>query len=128
DRRTFDHLEYPNYNVMREYYDNRWIPGAPDNSGAKYPAVIRGRNTNNYRPNTLYLRNAEYIKLKNAEVAYNLSSPGLTARKIDGIRFFVNGNNLLTFDHLKIIDPESNYVTGGYPQQRTLNFGIQLTY
>lgn len=121
-------LEYPNYNVMREYYDNRWIPGAPDNSGAKYPAVIRGRNTNNYRPNTLYLRNAEYIKLKNAEVAYSLSSPGLTARKIDGIRFFVNGNNLLTFDHLKIIDPESNYGTGGYPQQRTLNFGIQLTY
>src|SRR5690606_14220589 len=74
-------LEYPNYNILREYYDNRWIPGASDNGSAKYPAVIRGRNTNNYRPNTLYLRNAEYIKLKNAEVAYNFSSPGLSARR-----------------------------------------------
>lgn len=121
-------LEYPNYNVLREYYDNRWIPGATDNGGARYPAVIRGQNTNNYRPNTLYLRNAEYIKLKNAEVAYSFSSPGLTARRISGLRLFVNGNNLLCFDHLKIVDPESNYGTGGYPQQRTLNFGVQLTY
>lgn len=121
-------LEYPNYNVLREYYDNRWIPGAPDNSGARYPAVIRGRNTNNYRPNTLYLRNAEYIKLKNAEVAYNFPKDFLAPRKIGDLRVFVNGNNLLCFDHLKIIDPESNYGTGGYPQQRTLNFGIQLTY
>jgi len=121
-------LEYPNYNVLREYYDNRWIPGAPDNSGARYPAVIRGRNTNNYRPNTLYLRNAEYIKLKNAEVAYNFPKDFLAPRKIGDLRVFVNGNNLLCFDYLKIIDPESNYGTGGYPQQRTLNFGIQLTY
>ena len=121
-------LEYPNYNILREYYDHRWIPGAADNSAARYPAVIRGQNTNNYRPNTLYLRNAEYIKLKNAEIAYAFPANSLSTVKINGIRLFVNGNNLLCFDHLKIIDPESNYGTGGYPQQRTLNFGVQLTF
>ena len=42
--------------------------------------------------------------------------------------FFVNGNNLLTFDHLKFIDPESNDGTGAYPLQRSWNFGLQINF
>lgn len=121
-------LEYPNYNIMREYYDNRWIPGAEDNSKAIYPAVIAGNNTNNYRTNTLYQKNAEYIKLKNAEIAYNIPPRLLKGSPVGTIRIFVNGNNLLCFDHIKIIDPESNYGTGGYPLQRTINFGAHITF
>jgi len=121
-------LEYPNYNVLREYYDHRWIPGAADNSQAKYPAVIKGNNTNNYRTSTLYQRNAEYIKLKNAEVAYNFNKSFTKSLNIESLRVFLNGINLLCFDHLKVIDPESNYGTGGYPQQRTMNIGAQVTF
>ena len=120
-------LEYPNYNVMREYYDNRWIPGA-DNSKAKYPAVINGNNPNNYQTNTLYMRNAEYIKLKNAEIGYNFSQAICRQIRLEGLRVFINGNNLLCFDHLKILDPESNFGTGGYPTQRTVNFGLQVNF
>jgi len=121
-------LEYPNYNVMREYYDNRWIPGTEDNSRAIYPAVVAGNNSNNYRTNTLYQKNAEYIKLKNAEIAYNIPPKLLRSTPLETIRVFINGNNLLCFDHIKVIDPESNYGTGRYPLQRTINFGAQLTF
>ncbi|MDO5420877.1 MAG: TonB-dependent receptor [Bacteroides sp.] len=120
-------LEFPNYNILREYYDNRWIPGA-DNSKAKYPAVINGNNPNNFQTNTLYMRNAEYIKLKNAEIGYNFSEAMCKRMRLDGLRVFVNGNNLLCFDHLKIIDPESNFGTGGYPTQRAVNFGLQVNF
>lgn len=120
-------LEFPNYNILREYYDNRWIPGA-DNSKAKYPAVINGNNPNNYQTNTLYMRNAEYIKLKNAEIGFNFPAFLLKKIYLQGLRIFINGNNLLCFDHLKIIDPESNFGTGGYPTQRTINFGLQVTF
>lgn len=120
-------LEYPNYNVLREYYDNRWIPEA-DNSRAEYPAVINGNNPNNYQTNTLYMRNANYIKLKNAEIGYNFPQTVCRPIHLEGLRIFVNGNNLLCFDRLKIIDPESNFGTGGYPSQRTVNFGLQVNF
>lgn len=120
-------LEFPNYNILREYYDHRWIPGA-DNRNAKYPAVINGNNPNNYQTNTLYMRNAEYIKLKNAEIGYNIPEQLCKLFSLEGVRIFINGNNLLCFDHLKIIDPESNYGTGGYPVQRTINFGLQVNF
>lgn len=120
-------LEYPQYNVSREYFDNRWTDGA-DNSNAKYPAVINGKNTNNYELSTLYLRDASYIKLKNAEIGYTLPQKWTDKVRIDKIRLFVNGTNLLCFDKLKIVDPEANYGTGNYPQQRVVNFGLQIDF
>lgn len=120
-------LEFPNYNIFREYYDNRWIPGADDNSKAKYPAVIAGTNPNNYQTNTLYLRDASYLKLQNAEIGYSLPKNLTQKVKIDNVRFFVNGTNLLCFDYIKIVDPEFN-TTGGYPQQRVINFGAQINF
>lgn len=121
------HLEYPNYNVMREYFDNRWISGA-DNSNAKYPAVINGNNPNNYRTSTLYLKDASYVRLKVAELGYNFQKSVTQALSVEGLRIFVNGTDLLTFDKLKVIDPESNYGTGGYPRQSVLNFGAQVNF
>ncbi|MDO5523568.1 MAG: SusC/RagA family TonB-linked outer membrane protein [Bacteroidia bacterium] len=121
------HLEYPNYNVLREYFDNRWISGA-DNSNAKYPAVINGNNPNNYRTSTLYLKDASYLRLKVAELGYNFQKSVTDALLIEGLRIFVNGTDLLTFDKLKVIDPESNYGTGGYPRQSVLNFGAQVNF
>ncbi len=120
-------LEYPNYNVMREYYDNRWVSGA-DNSNAKYPAVINGNNPNNYRTNTLYMRDASYLRLKVAEIGYNFPKSIASSLSIEALRVFVNGTDLLTFDKLKVIDPESNYGTGGYPRQSVLNFGAQVNF
>ncbi len=120
-------LEYPRYNVSREYYDNRWVEGQ-NNSHAKYPAVINGNNPNNYVESTQYLRDASYLKLKNAEIGYNFSEKVTKSLKIEGLRFFVNGTNLLCFDKLKIVDPEADYGTGNYPQQRTINTGIQINF
>ena len=120
-------LEYPRYNISREYYDNRWQEGA-DNTKAKYPAVINGNNSNNYQVSTLYMRDASYLKLKNAEIGYKLPSKLMKRINIEGVRFFVNGINLLCFDKIKITDPEQDGGTGNYPQQRTINLGIQVNF
>lgn len=120
-------LEYPNYNILHEYYDNRWVSGR-DNSDAKYPAVINGNNPNNFRTNTMYLKNASYLRLKVAEIGYNFPEQIAQSLSIEGLRLFVNGTDLLTFDKLKVVDPESNYGTGGYPRQRVINFGAQINF
>ena len=125
-------LEYPAYNVLREYYDNRYIPATadnptPDNSHAKYPAVIAANNPNNYRTSTQYMRSAAYLRLQNLEIGYSLPSVLLKRVGISQLRIFANGDNLLVWDKIKIIDPEMDQ-TGTYPKQRVINMGVQIDF
>ncbi|HWK59054.1 MAG TPA: TonB-dependent receptor [Parapedobacter sp.] len=114
------------YNVLREYYDNRWVPGE-DNADAVYPA-IRAASENNYTNSSLWRKNGNYLRIKNAEVGYSFDSH-LTAKiGITNLRLFVQGTNLYTWDHIKAIDPESNYGTGGHPITRNVNFGINVIF
>ena len=116
------------YNVQREFYEYRWRPGA-DNTNARYPRVSTVENKNNNLVSTLYMRDGSCLRLKNIEVGYTLPAKVMDRAKITSCRFFVNGVDLLLFDHLKIADPESN---GGnisyYPKQSTVNAGVEITF
>lgn len=112
-------------NVLREYYDNRWTPDQPD---AHYPAIDRGNNPNNFLNSTIWLRNGNYLRLRNAEIGFNVPEHLTHRLHLKELRLFVNGMNLYTWDHVKIIDPESNDGTGGYPLQRSVNFGLQIKF
>jgi TonB-linked SusC/RagA family outer membrane protein len=113
------------YNILHEYYDHRWTPQTPD---ARYPRVSPYENPNNNRTSTLFLRDASYVRLKSAEVAYNLKLKQGKRPGPQSIRIFINGYNLITWDKIKVVDPESDYGTGGYPLQRSVNFGAQVTF
>ena len=112
-------------NVLKEYFDNRWTPTNPD---AKYPAIDVGNNPNNFTTSTVWLKNGNYLRLRNAEIGYTLPERVMKKWYISSMRFFVNGTNLLTFDHIKIMDPESNDGTGAYPLQRSINIGLQIEF
>ena len=121
-------LDYPGYNVMRQYYDHRFIPGA-DNTNAKYPVVHNGTSSNNYQISTLYLHDASYLKLKTAEFGYNFPEKIVSKIKLESLRLFVNGNNLFCIDGIKIVDPESNHLGAStYPTQRGLTLGLQVGF
>lgn len=112
-------------NVLKEYYDNRW---SPTNPNGYYPGVSTGTNLNNFRTSTWYMRDASYLRLRNAEIGYTLPKEITSRLKVNRVRFFVNGMNLVTWDKIKIVDPESDNGTGGYPLQRSLNFGALVNF
>ncbi len=112
-------------NILKEYYDNRWTPNNPN---AKYPAVDVGNNPNNFVNSTIWMKNGNYLRLRNAEIGYTFPEKWFADWHIGSLRLFANGMNLLTFDHIKIIDPESNDGTGAYPLQRSWNFGLQINF
>jgi len=118
-------LALGNYNIQREYYDNRWTPTNP---GGRYPEVVNGNSPNNFQLSTQYLRDGSYLRLRNAEIGYTLPSSLVKKLRISSIRLFCNGINLYTWDHIKFMDPESNNGNGGYPLQRTLNAGLQVNF
>lgn len=116
-----------NYNVMREVFDNRWIPGA-DNTNAKYPTVIDINNTNNYVTSTLYMKNGNYLRLKSAEIGYTFTKTLTKRVGISSVRAFVNGTNLAVWDHIKIANPEIDNGESLYPLQSSINAGVQVNF
>lgn len=123
-------LLYPFYNnigvgnILEEYYNNRWTPATPN---ALYPAVDRGNNPNNFVQSNLWMRNGNYLRLRNAEIGYNYPVKNIKS-VVKTFRLFVNGTNLYTWDNIKFIDPESNNGQFGYPLQRSINVGAQIDF
>ncbi|MCF0175581.1 MAG: TonB-dependent receptor [Bacteroidales bacterium] len=121
-------LDYPGYNICREYYDNRFIPGA-DNSNAKYPVVHAGTSKNNFTQSTLYMRDASYLKLKTMEFGYTFPKKVNDALHLSSLRLFLNGNNVFCLDKVKLIDPETEHMGDTkYPTQRALTFGLTVGF
>jgi len=112
-------------NVRREYYENRWTP---ENKDALYPAIDIGNNPNNFLNSSVWMRNGNYLRLRNIEIGYNLPDNLINPLGLKSLRLFINGMNLYTWDHIKIIDPESDNGVGGYPLQRSYNFGLQVDF
>ena len=53
---------------------------------------------------SLFLYNANYIRLKNLEVGYSLPKNIIRFAGLQNVRFYVQGLNLLTFDSLDDVD------------------------
>ena len=114
------------YNILTEYYDNRWTPESANT--AKYPATTNDINLNNYRQSTIYMLDASYLRLRNAEIGYTLPFSKMEKLGINSLRMFVNGLNLYTWDKVKVMDPESDNGVGRYPVPQTLNFGLHISF
>ena len=112
-------------NYYADYADNRWTP---DNPSSEYPRAWN-RDNEYWRSqgNTFWLHETDYIRLKNIEVGYSLPSNVTQAIRVQGIRIYANGLNLLTLSKEKLIDPELTRGTA-YPLQRIVNLGLTLTF
>jgi TonB-linked SusC/RagA family outer membrane protein len=110
--------------VTSEYLD-RWTP---TNNGASLPRLLLVAE-NNQLVSDFWIRDASYIRLKNVEIGYTFSSLIITKLKLNSLRVYASGQNLLTFTKLKNVDPENVDTQGWYyPQQRVYNFGINVEF
>ncbi|MXV13779.1 SusC/RagA family TonB-linked outer membrane protein [Hufsiella ginkgonis] len=101
---------------------NRWTPATA--ATATLPRVTIASNPNNFLTSSLYVRNGDYVRLRNAEIGFTVNGKYLPSSVIKGLRIFVNGQNLATFSKYKDADPE-NY-TSLYPIQRIINGGLSV--
>ncbi len=69
---------------------------------------------------------ASFIRLKNVNLSYQLPNNLVRKFKLQGVRFNVTGQNLLTITKYKGIDPETQYNTV-LPPLRVITAGIQLS-
>jgi TonB-linked SusC/RagA family outer membrane protein len=113
-------------NFTKDYYNNRW---SPDNPSSINPRVSDRNDMYWSTGNTYWLRNTNYVRLKNLELGYNLSDIAKKRIGIAGLRVYANCLNLFTIDNLKILDPESISGNGQYyPQSRVINVGATINF
>ena len=122
--------EFHDNGTVREHHLGRFNPGDPASwENASYPRLSLSNKANNQRTSTYWLINGAIVRLKTMELGYTLP-PGFTSRmKIEKIRFYVNGYNLLTWSSTDLMDTEarsSHYVI--YPIQRIINGGLNVTF
>lgn len=114
-------------NVPRWLYENRWTPKTPNN---EMPRAFSFRSeTNNTRPSDFWLRKANFLRLKNVELAYTLPTKWIKWLGLENVRLYISGSNLLTFDNIKDYDPEVvNSLGIFYPATSMYNFGVDVTF
>ncbi|MFN4006384.1 MAG: SusC/RagA family TonB-linked outer membrane protein [Chitinophagaceae bacterium] len=78
-----------------------------------------------------YIQDAAFLRLRNVSIAYTVDREVLSKIKfIQGLRIFVNANNLLTFTNWKGFDPEdnNNISLSEFPNPRTITGGIEVKF
>lgn len=107
----------------------RWTPENAANSKVVKPVLhlSYGNHSQNQQGEFCY-RKADYVRLKNAEIAYSFPIKMIKKIGLSKLQIYANGNNLFTFTSLdKRLDPETAD-TSVYPLVRRYNFGVRLTF
>lgn len=80
----------------------------------------------NYFSSDAYYANTSYLRLKNVALSFNLPAATVARWRLTDCRFFLQGQNLLTFTGFTGNDPETQlfYVL---PPLRTITAGLQIT-
>jgi TonB-linked SusC/RagA family outer membrane protein len=129
-------------NGLRDLIVNRYTPGSMD---SKYPIIPQewrpDRGDVSGLSNTFWLQDVSFVRLKTLELAYEVPA-SLTSRiGVTATRIYLNGTNLFTITDADWFDPEVShsqndtgmgspnfyYLTGGYPQNKVYNIGINIT-
>lgn len=119
-----------NTGYINQFSVDRWTPATA--ATAKYPRLALADRGNNTQVSDFWIRSGDFLRLKHAELGYTLSPEFSKKLKLQSIRFYVSGFNLLTFDKLDGLPidpeiPEAGYINS-YPYLRSYSLGLNVKF
>ncbi|THU34858.1 TonB-dependent receptor [Niastella caeni] len=137
-------IVFPGFRASEAWYSHQMDYWTASNTGAFYPRPTDYSATIdrwNYLPQTRYLLNLSYLRVKNLSLGYALPKKLISKAGIQRVRVYVSAENLITFDKLGDIpiDPEIDFTQNqidrdragfgrSYPYRTTLSAGLQVTF
>lgn len=113
-------------------YDS-WTP-THQNAKAPIQEVDGSFSTNNI-PNSYYVENGSFLRLRNLQVGYSFEPKMLKSVGIDKLRLYLAGANLITITKYTGVDPEITGTStdfgvdrGNYSPNRTYLLGVQVKF
>ena len=117
---------------------NSWVKGGDPAKNAQATVPIQeesGNFSTNGVPNSYYMEDASYFRMKNLSIGYNIPSATLSRAKIDRLRIYVQATNLFTITNYSGLDPEIiggdqsfGFDAGVYPTVKQYFIGVQLGF
>ena len=107
------------------FYDPSGDP-ALNNIDGTYPRFLYNKDMNDDLSD-FYHYKGDYVKLKSIQFGYTLPKRWVEKIRLDNLRLFVSGENLLTLTSYPGLDPEIGTAVG-YPLMKTYSGGLQVTF
>ena len=112
---------------------NSWTP---TNTNTTVPALSQSISNSETSPNSYFVEDGSYFRLKNIQIGYTLPKTTLDKLSISSLRLYVQATNLFTITGYDGIDPE--VIQGGnltlgvddqtYPFSQLFTFGVNLKF
>jgi hypothetical protein len=121
---------------------NRWTP---TNTATDVPRAVWGDPNNNRRNSDRFIEDGSYARLKNLTLGYTIPKSIASKVKLEKVRIYFTGQNVLTFTKYKGMDPEVSAFSQGnngnttanaapgtdfltFPQPRTFIVGLNIGF
>jgi hypothetical protein len=110
-------------------HKNAWTEDRWNNDEKITSPALSTQTSTNQQVSEYYVYNRSYVRLKNLEFGYTLPLNVTKHFGIEKLRFVLNGQNLLTWDHMKSKDfgPEADSYQS-VPVYRVYNIGVRATF
>lgn len=120
------------------YSANNPIKSIYDAAGTTAPGLAAA-NGSDYAASSWYVYNGSFLRLRSVQLGYNLELPVIKKWGVSKCRFYLSGQNLLTFDNYKVgLNPEvgafnqnntaAGVDQGTYPAARVITTGVSVTF
>jgi TonB-dependent starch-binding outer membrane protein SusC len=116
-------------NLLQDIYDNRWTtPGQITHVPRFNVNATEAKGSGPQSGNRMWFK-ADYIRLKNVLLSYDLPVKLISKAKLTNARIYVQATNLITFSDWFSYDIEFvNTATGIIPQTKNVTAGIQIGF
>ncbi|TLX74998.1 TonB-dependent receptor [Labilibacter sediminis] len=130
--KPYTHVGNGGTNSYAGLLNDAWDGEGSSNSQPRL-ATIDGNN--NFRYSDFFIEDGSYIRLRSAQIGYNLPSSICQMIHMNRARFFVGGENLFTVTNFSGLDPdlggsalERGIDWGQYPLPRIFMIGANITF
>jgi TonB-linked SusC/RagA family outer membrane protein len=113
--------------MLKVYADSHWSETNQD-LHAVWPRLSPVINKNNIQSSTWWMRDGSFLRLKQAEIGYTIQGKWQQKLHLANLRVYVSGTNLLNFSKFKLWDVEMGGKGLGYPVQRVVNLGLNISF
>jgi len=124
-------MAFFNGNALREWHLDNW---SPENQGAVYPKLYKPsdeRTVYNQNYSSFWLFDADYFRVKNITLSYDIPSIILDKVGLEKVKIYVSGDNLFTFSaekRMKDFDPERSSGRGVQLNMKTYTAGLSVSF
>lgn len=127
DNRFTDNANAIQTGLLKAIADSHWSEQNRD-TYALWPRLSSTYVENNLPTSTWWMRNGSFLRLKSAEIGYNLPNKLQQKLGIKTTRLYLNATNLAVLSSYKLWDPEMGGKGIGYPLQVVYNIGLNLKF